>query len=66
MTTPLPVRKSACAVPATVLTANSASATFQLAECRLPVPKQLAEFKSGARVNPTMQGMVAALSDEDM
>ena len=28
--------------------------------------KQLTEFKSGARVNPIMSGMVANLSDEDM
>lgn len=28
--------------------------------------KQLAEFKAGRRKNPVMQGMVAALSDDDM
>ena len=28
--------------------------------------KQLQEFKSGKRANPIMQGMVAALSDDDM
>lgn len=28
--------------------------------------KQLLEFKSGKRANPIMQGMVAALSDDDM
>lgn len=28
--------------------------------------KQLSEFKKGTRVNPTMAGMVAALSDADM
>lgn len=28
--------------------------------------KQLKDFKTGARKDPTMQGMVAALSDEDM
>jgi cytochrome c553 len=28
--------------------------------------KQLREFKAGKRVNPIMQGMVAALSDDDM
>ena len=28
--------------------------------------KQLRDFKSGKRVDPTMQGMVAALTDEDM
>ena len=28
--------------------------------------KQLAEFKAGKRRNPVMQGMVAALSDDDM
>lgn len=28
--------------------------------------KQLSEFKSGKRVNPIMQGMVAPLSEEDM
>lgn len=47
---------------------NSASADFpKLAGQNAGyLYKQLAEFKSGARVNPTMQGMVAALSDEDM
>src|SRR6476661_2208761 len=28
--------------------------------------KQLAEFKSGKRANPIMQGMAAALSEDDM
>lgn len=28
--------------------------------------KQLRDFKSGKRIDPTMQGMVAALTDEDM
>jgi len=30
------------------------------------ISKQLADFKSGARVDPTMVGMVAALTEEDM
>ena len=30
------------------------------------IAKQLADFKSGARKDPTMQGMVAALSAQDM
>lgn len=30
------------------------------------INKQLADFKSGARVNPIMMGMVAALTPEDM
>ena len=30
------------------------------------IVKQLRDFKSGKRLDPTMQGMVAALTDEDM
>lgn len=47
---------------------NSASADFpKLAGQNAGyLYKQLTEFKAGARVNPTMQGMVAALQDQDM
>ena len=47
---------------------NSASADFpKLAGQNAGyLYKQLVEFKAGTRVNPTMQGMVAALQDQDM
>lgn len=60
--------KSAACAACHGMDGNSAAPNFpKLAgQAESYLSKQLADFKSGARVDPTMAGMVAALSEQDM
>jgi cytochrome c553 len=60
--------KSAICTACHMADGNSAVPSFPKIAGQQPgyIAKQLADFKSGARVDDTMKGMVAALSEQDM
>ncbi len=60
--------KSATCAACHMADGNSAAPSFPKIAGQQPgyIAKQLADFKSGARLDDTMKGMVAALSEQDM